>query len=86
MCILSSGKWVERERLTNPPVEEARWKRKSGKPAAVGRLVPVELATRQSPTQHESTCPLVVVLSGGHRIEVQRGFDVHTFERLVTTR
>ncbi len=27
---------------------------------------------------------MAVVLSGGRRIEVQRDFDMHTFERLVS--
>jgi len=43
----------------------------------------VELATKKSAAEHGSTSPLVVVLSGGRRIEVQRDFDVHAFERLV---
>ena|ERR1700674_3217550 len=68
----------------NRHLKRQRWKRKSRKASAIGQLVPVELATRKSPTQHESTCPLVVLLSGRRRIEVQRGFDVHTFERLVS--
>jgi hypothetical protein len=43
----------------------------------------VELAAKKSPTQHESSCGLAVVLRGGHRIEVHPGFDTSTFERLV---
>jgi hypothetical protein len=42
------------------------------------------LAIRKSPAERESGCGLAVVLSGGRRIEVQRDFDVHTFERLVS--
>jgi hypothetical protein len=42
--------------------------------------MPVELAAENSVAQHGSTCQLVVVLSGERRIEVQRNFDVHTFE------
>jgi len=49
-----------------------------------GRLVPVELVARKSPTQHEPSCGLVVVLSGGRRIEVHPDFDKNTFERLVS--
>jgi hypothetical protein len=46
-------------------------------------LVPVELAARKSPNQHEPSCGLAVVLTGGRRIEVHPGFDPSTFERLV---
>jgi hypothetical protein len=47
-------------------------------------LVPVELAARKSPKQHEPSCGLAVVLSGGRRIEVHPDFDTNTFERLVS--
>jgi hypothetical protein len=46
-------------------------------------LVPVELAARKSPKQHEPSCGLAVVLPGGRRIEVHPDFDTSTFERLV---
>jgi hypothetical protein len=46
-------------------------------------LVPVELAARKLPKQHEPSCGLAVVLPGGRRIEVQPDFDSTTFERLV---
>jgi hypothetical protein len=64
-------------------LKKQRWKRKSGTASSAGRLVPVELAARKSPTQHEARCGLAVVLPGGCRIEVQRDFDSTTFERLV---
>jgi hypothetical protein len=63
-------------------LKKRRWKRKSA--PADGRLVPVELATRKSPAERQASCGLAVVLSGGRRIEVQRDFDAHTFERLVS--
>jgi len=44
----------------------------------------VELAIRKPATEQGASCGLAVVLSGGRRIEVQRDFDVHTFERLVS--
>ena len=50
---------------------------------SAGRLVPVELAARKSPKQHEPSCGLAVVLPGGRRIEVHPDFDTSTFERLV---
>jgi hydrogenase/urease accessory protein HupE len=47
-------------------------------------LVAVELAIKKPAAEQPASCGLVVVLSGGRRIEVQRDFDVHTFERLVS--
>src|SRR5271167_3436979 len=67
----------------NRHLKKQRWKRKSRKASSVGRLVPVELAGRKSPTQHEPSCGLAVVLPGGRRIEVHPDFDTNTFERVV---
>jgi hypothetical protein len=64
-------------------LKKRRWKGKRRTASSAGGLVPVELATWKSPAQHEPSCGLVVVLSGGRRIEVQRDFDVRAFERLV---
>ncbi len=64
-------------------LKKRRWKVKRRRVPTDGQLVPVELATKKSAAEHGSTSPLVVVLSGGRRIEVQRDFDVHAFERLV---
>jgi hypothetical protein len=71
----------------NRHLKKQRWKRKSRATSSAGRfgrLVPVELAARKSPTQHEPSCGLAVVLSGGRRIEVHPDFDTNTFERLVS--
>src|SRR6266567_5261066 len=68
----------------NRHLKKRRWKRKSRPASAAGRLVPVELAARKSPTQHEPSCGLAVVLPGGRRIEVHPDFDTNTFERLVS--
>jgi len=65
-------------------LKKQRWKRKRRSTSSAGRLVPVELAARKSPTQYESSCGLAVVLSGGRRIEVHPDFDINTFERLVS--
>ena len=65
-------------------LRERRWKRKRKSSPTAGRLVAVELALRRSPTEHEPSCGLAVVLGGGRRIEVQCDFDTHTFERLVS--
>jgi hypothetical protein len=64
-------------------LRKQRPKKRKKRSAADGHLVRVELATRKMPAEHESECPLAVVLSGGRRIAVQCGFDVYTFERLV---
>jgi|SRR5208337_2796543 len=65
-------------------LKKRRWKRKTRSTPADSHLMPVELAIRKSPAEREPSCGLAVVLSGGRRIEVQRDFDVHTFERLVS--
>jgi hypothetical protein len=65
-------------------LKKRRWKKGSRAASSTGRLVPVELAARESPTQHKPSCGLAVVLSGGRRIEVHRDFDTNTFERLVS--
>jgi hypothetical protein len=61
-----------------------RWKRKTRSTPANGSLVAVELAIKKAAAEQPASCGLAVVLSGGRRIEVQRGFDEHTFERLVS--
>ena len=65
-------------------LKKLRWKRRRRPVSSAGRLVPVELATKKSPTPDEPGCGLAVVLSGDRRIEVQRDFDTTTFERLVS--
>ncbi len=69
----------------NRHLKERRWKKKSRAASSASQLVPVELAkTKKSPTQHDATCGLAVVLPGGRRIEVRPDFDTSTFERLVS--
>ena len=65
-------------------LKKRRWKRKTRSAPADSKLVPVELAIRKPPVEHRASCGLAVVLSSGQRIEVQRDFDVHTFERLMS--
>src|ERR1700693_1536267 len=64
-------------------LKKMHWKRRRKPISSAGGLVPVELAARKSPKQHEPTCGLAVVLPGGRQIEVYPGFDTSTFERLV---
>ena len=64
-------------------LKKLRWKRRRKPISSAGRLVPVELAARKSPKQHEPSCGLAVVLPDGRRIEVHPDFDTSTLERLV---
>src|SRR5271157_5420218 len=66
-------------------LKKRRWKRKTTKSApADGKFVAVELALRKPLAEQQPSYGLAVVLSGGRRIEVQRDFDTHTFERLIS--
>src|SRR5271165_6768580 len=65
-------------------LKKRRWKKRRRPVSSAGRLVPVELAARKSPTPHDATCGLAVVLPCGRRIEVHPDFDTNTFERLVS--
>ena len=67
----------------NRHLKNRRWKRRRGPTSLAGELVKVELAAKKSPTQHNATVGLAVVLPGGRRIEVHSDFDTSTFERLV---
>jgi hypothetical protein len=64
-------------------LKKLRWKRRRKPVSSASRFVPVELAARKSPKQHEPSCGLAVLLPGGRRIEVHPDFDTSTFERLV---
>jgi len=65
-------------------LRKRRWKRKTRSTPSDNKLVAVELAIRKPPAEQQASCGLAVLLSGGRRIEVQRDFDVHTFERLMS--
>ena len=65
-------------------LKKRQWRKKTRSTPAYSHLVPVEVAIRKPPAQHEPSCGLAVVLSGGRRIEVQRDFDALTFEKLVS--
>jgi|SRR5215472_9945494 len=52
-------------------------------PAGAGALVAVELSGTTLGTGGSGTAGLSVILSGGRRIEVARGFDPETLDRLV---
>ena len=64
-------------------LKKRRWKRRRRPTCSAGRLVPVELAAKKSPTQQEPSRGLAVVLPGGRRIEVHPDFDTSTLERLL---
>jgi hypothetical protein len=66
-------------------LKKRRWKKTTTKSApADGKFVAVELALGKPLAEQQPSCGLAVVLPGGRRIEVQRDFDVHTFERLMS--
>ena len=66
-------------------LKKRRWKRKTPKSApANGKFVAMELALGKPLAEQQPSCGLAVVLPQGRRIEVQRNFDVHTFERLMS--
>ena len=64
-------------------LKKRRWKKKRKSTGADCKLLGVELATGKPAAESETSCGLAVVVSSGRRIEVQRDFDVPTFERLV---
>src|ERR1700687_3515691 len=65
-------------------LKKRRWKSKTRSAPADGKLVAEDLAVRNRPAEQRASWGLAIVLSGGHRIEVQRDFDVHTLQRLVS--
>jgi hypothetical protein len=65
-------------------LKKLRWKRRRRPVSPTGQFVKVELTAKKSPTQHDATCGLAVVLPRGRRIEVHPDFNTSTFERLVT--
>src|ERR1035437_10548722 len=65
-------------------LKKRRWRGKRRSVPADGRLVPVELATKESTAAHKPSCGPAAMLSGGRRIEIHPDFDTNTFERLVS--
>jgi hypothetical protein len=66
-------------------LKKRRWKRKTTTSApSDAKFMAVELALRKPLAEQQASCGLAVVLPDGRRIEVQRDFDVHTFERLMS--
>ena len=64
-------------------LKKRRWKKKRKSTGAKCKLLGVELTTKKPAAESASSCGLAVVVSSGRRIEVERNFDVPTFERLV---
>lgn len=56
----------------------ARYRREQADEKQLPRLVPVEVAAKRG-----DAAELSIVLAGGRRIEVSRGFDAETLRRLV---
>ena len=64
-------------------LKKRRWEKKRKSAGADCKLPGVDLASGKPAAASESSCGLAVVLSSGRRIEVERNFDVPTFERLL---
>ena len=68
-------------------LDKYRRRAQSGRRSSAGPILPVEVvwSTAQTPTSDsERDCDLVVELRSRRRIEVRRGFDAETLERLLT--
>src|SRR2546421_240956 len=63
-------------------LKKRRWKRKSRAASAAGRLVPVELAARKSPTQHEPSCGTAASIVLDH-IAFKKGIGTTTYKYTV---
>src|SRR5229473_7026068 len=59
-----------------------KWHKRSKKVATTSQILPVELAPK-SQTRQEGNGSFGLVLASGYKIEVQRGFDEATLERLL---
>ena len=68
-------------------LDKDRRRAQSVRRSSGGPMVPVEVvwSTAQTPSSDSGhDCVLVVALRSGRRIEVRRGFDAETLERLLT--
>ena len=68
-------------------LDKYRRRAQAGRRSSGGSMLPVEVvwSTAQTPTSDsERDCDLVVELRSRRRIEVRRGFDAETLERLLT--
>src|ERR1700738_4992308 len=64
-------------------LKKRQWRKKTRSAPAAGKLGAAGVAREKPAAEQQASCGRAVVLSSGRRIEVQRDFDVHTFERLV---
>jgi hypothetical protein len=74
----------ELQRAGSSSEEEALEEEDDEKRFGRREFVAVELALRKPLLERQPSCGLAVVLRDGRRIEVQRDFDGHTFERLMS--
>jgi hypothetical protein len=74
----------ELQRAGSSSEEEALEEEDDEKRFGRREFVAVELALRKPLLEQQPSCGLAVVLRDGRRIEVQRDFDGHTFERLMS--
>ena|ERR1700722_19134988 len=80
---LSRHEFCSERGLGLSTLDRYRTRRKRQAPASGNALMAVEVSNR-APTPAAGTCSaLAVVLRGGRRIEVGRGFDTSSLEQLV---
>lgn len=79
--------FCEQRGLAVGTLDKYRRRVHKGRPSSEGSMLPVEVvwSAGQSPNRDAGRESLLVVdLRGGRRIEVRRGFDAGTLERLLT--
>ena len=84
---LKRGAFCRQRGLAVGTLDKYRQRAQPGRRSSGGTMLPVEVvwSTAQNPTSDsERDCDLVVELRSGRRIEVRRGFDAGTLERLLT--
>lgn len=77
--------FCQRRGLAVGTLDKYRRRVHKGQPSSSGSMLPVEVvwSTGQNPNRAAGDGVLVVELRGGRRIEVRRGFDAGTLERLL---
>jgi len=80
---LSQNEFCQKRGLALSTLARYRARRKRQAPAGNNALLAVEVSGRAPASVAETGSALAVVLRGGRRVEVGRGFDAGTLEQLV---
>ena len=80
---LSRVEFCREHGLSLATLARYRKRQSQGNPAAGGRWVEVKVCAGRSVLEGGASSGLAVALAGGRRIEVGRGFDVHTLVQLL---